>query len=305
MVELLGGMKASASPPAELVRAGHLGPLAYRAGVTAFRDEYAASMIMTERRRALLAEVTTAFAKRGVRAALIKGIAFIGTIYPDPATRPMNDMDLLVPRAQLAEAVKTMFELGFERVGYSRKLSGYYHAIAFNRGGLMVELHRNIMQPYRTNMRVGDIWRRTRPDPALAHVERLDPIDEILICTVHVARHELAVPAINYVDVARLWARQSEPERAAVQARAKEYRISRAVAAVLAMTELLARGVSGHPDIGRGSAILPTTDDVLLGVRPTRGRQLGQKLLLTEGPRELLGLGYVYASAIISGYRRT
>src|SRR5678816_2510112 len=83
-------------PPSTLVRAHHLGPIAYKRGVAEFRAEYAASTVVAERRAGLLAEVVGALRTRGVRVALVKGISFVGTIYPDPAERPMNDIDLLI-----------------------------------------------------------------------------------------------------------------------------------------------------------------------------------------------------------------
>lgn len=301
----LHGAPAPTAPPLELVRRNHLGPLAYRMGVSAFRDEYAASTVMALRRSATLAEVVGELQRHHVRAALIKGIAYAGTIYPDAAERPMNDIDLLVPPRQLADAMRCMLRLGFERVGMSRKLSGLYHALAFNRSGMMVELHRNIVQPYRTSMHPGELWSRATADPLGSGAERLDPIDELLLCIVHVARHELAVPAINYVDVYRSWRRLDETQRALVHERAVEFRIARAVRAVLSMTELLAAAHPGHPSLGLADRVLPKTDAVLRGLRPARLRQIAQKLLLTEGARELAGLGYVYVATYVDGRRRT
>jgi hypothetical protein len=292
-------------PPIELVKRAHLGPLAFRLGVGELRNEYAASLVMAERRAQVIREVASAFGAREVRAALIKGAAYAGTIYPDAAERPMQDVDLLVPRAQLADAVRVMQELGFERVGMARKLSGYYHAIVFARDGLMVELHRSIVQVYRTDLRIGDLWRRARLDPHGSGAWRLDPVDELLVCAVHVARHELAVPVLNYVDVARQWDAFDQQTRESVHARANTYRIARAVAAVLAMTELLRSGRAGTPDLGVGSRVLPSTDDVLLGTRPSRVRQIGQKLYLVQGVRELVGLAYVYGGAFLQGELRS
>jgi hypothetical protein len=292
------------APPIELVKRGHLGPIAYRMGIAALRDEYAASTIVALRRAAVLREVIAALDACGVRTALLKGSAFVGTIYADPAERPMNDLDLLVPPRQLAEATRIMLARGFERVGMARKLSGYYHAIVFVRDGMMVELHRNIVQPYRTGVRMGELWRRARPDPLGSGAARLAPIDELLLCMLHVARHELAVPVLNYVDVARAAARLDADARAQLDERARGYRISRALAAVAAMTELLASGRTGRPALGPIGRVLPSSDDVLVGARPRRLRQIGQKLLLTEGPRELAGLGFVYVRTYLDGLRR-
>ena len=294
---------ATAALPVELVARAHLGPIAYRRGAAAFRDEYAASAIMAVRRAEFLADITAPLLQRGVRVALIKGIAFSGTIYPDPAERPMHDIDLLIPRRQMPEAMRCMATLGLTRVGKVRRRSRYYHAIELGRGDLRIELHRGIVQHYRTAVRMGDVWRRARPDPAAGGLERLDPVDDLLLCLLHIARHELVVPALNYLDVSRLWSRLDPTERDVLRARAAEYRVARAVAAVLSMTELFAAGRSGRPAI-RGGGLLPSTDEILTGEPPPRLRQIGQKLLLNDGVRDVLGLGLAYGTVLIDGWWR-
>jgi hypothetical protein len=290
-------------PPLELIQLNHLGPLAYLRGVAACRDEYAASAVLAARRWSLLLEIVGTLRPRGIRVALIKGIAYAGTLYPDPAERPMNDIDLLVPARQIPDAMHALLDAGFARVGMSRKLSGYYHALAFSRAGMMVELHRNIIQPYRTRFHAGDLWARATPDPMASGGERLDRVDELLLCALHIARHELAVPGINYVDIRRAWSSLSARQRDLVHVRAARARISKAVRAVLSMTELLASATSGRPCAGPGEHWLPTTDEVLSQRPPSRWRQLGQKASLTEGPRELAGLAYAYAAAQLAALR--
>ncbi|CAN5889206.1 hypothetical protein BH11MYX3_BH11MYX3_44790 [soil metagenome] len=291
------------APSRLLLQTGMLAPIAYRRGVTAAKADYAATMIVAERRRKVLEQVIRVFTADGIDIALIKGCAFVGTIYPDPAERPMNDMDVLIRKHQLPAAIEHMLALGFQRVGFDRKLSDFYHAVVFLRGDVMVELHRNIVQPYRTRMRIEDAWARSSVDPDGVGERRLDRVDELLICAMHVARHELAVPAINYVDVSRLWNRLTEAERTTMFARAAEWRIARAISAVLAMTENLAQGRTGSPVIGPGSQVLPTTDDVLRGAQPRRLRQIAQKLLLAQGTRERIGLGFTTIAAIVDGWR--
>jgi hypothetical protein len=288
------------APPAELVRLNHLGPLAYRRGLAEHRAEYAASMIMAGRRAELLAEIARELGRRGIRLAPIKGMAYVGVIYPDPAERPMQDIDLLVPRSQFPAAKVAMMEIGFGRFGAARELSGYYHAVGFARGDIIVELHRGIVQHQRTSVRVGDVWRRARV--SAEGFERLDPVDELLFCALNIARTELAVPAISYLDVDRLWQQLGATERAILVRRAVDWRVERSVRAVLAMTELLRAGQPGWPPV-RGARLLPGTDDVLLGRRPGRLRQVGQKLVLTEGARELVGLGLTSAAILIDGVR--
>lgn len=302
---VLTGGTLSSDPPIDLIRINHLGPIAYRMGVAALRGEYAASAIAADRRLALIRKLATVLGKRGIQLALIKGIAQVGNIYPDPAERPMHDIDVLVRTHQLPDAIQCVKDLGFARVGFSRKLSRWYHAIVFLRGDMMVELHRNIVQPYRTNLRIEDMWARSTLDPQGTGAQRLDAVDELLICMVHMARHELAVPALNYVDVSRMWKRLDAGQREVLFGRARSYRIERAVGVVLGMTELLTAGGRGSPGEGRLASIFPSTDDVLRGNRPHRLRQIAQKLLLTEGTRERLGLGFVAGAAIIDGWWRS
>ena len=124
-----------------------------------------------------------------------------------------------------------------------------------------------------------------------------------MLCMIHASRpHQLAVPAISYLDVWRLWRRLTTAQRTELVERARRYRVERAVTAVLQLTEHLAAGTSARPDLGPGSQVLPSTDDALRGTRPPRLRQIAQKLLLTEGPRETLGLGYAWVAAIVNGW---
>jgi hypothetical protein len=297
--------RLDATTPLDLVRANNLGPLAYKLGLANCRDEYAASSLVANRRAVLLHHIARLFAAHSVWAAPLKGAAFAGTIYPDPAERPMNDIDLLVPPKQLARAMRCMLDLGFERVGMSRKLSGYYHALVVRRDDMMVELHRNIIQPYRTNIRTGEMWERATPHPQLEGAYQLDPVDQLLLCIVHIVRHELAVPAINYVDVFRAHAALDDAQRALLEVRAADAMVARGVKAVLSMTRMLADEQRGRPSMGPASIVLPTTDDVLLGTRPTRSRQIATKLFLVEGPRELAGLGFVYFKTYLDGVWRT
>lgn len=300
---MAGETTGGADAPATLVAKNHLGPIAYRMGAAGFRGEYAASSIMAARRAAYLAEIGPPLLTRGVRVALIKGIAYAGTLYPDPAERPMHDIDLLVPRLQTPDVMRFMAALQMERVGRVRRRSRYYHAIELRSGDLRIEIHRSIVQHYRTAIRMGDVWRRARPDPAAGGFERLEPVDDLLVCILHIARHELAVPVLNYLDVHRLWHRLDGAARARLLARASEYRVARAVGAVLSMTDLLATGRAGHPAV-RGGWLLSSSDEILLGGQPRRARQVGQKLLLNDGVREVLGLGLFYATVLVDGWLR-
>lgn len=58
-------------------------------------------------------EVLSACADRGLRPIALKGIHLAALVYPDPALRPMNDVDLLFTPEELAEAEAMLDALGY------------------------------------------------------------------------------------------------------------------------------------------------------------------------------------------------
>src|ERR1700728_5169691 len=51
----------------------------------------------------------------GIEPVLLKGVAYLAMgIYPDPATRYLIDIDILIPETQLQAAVETLVHNGFE-----------------------------------------------------------------------------------------------------------------------------------------------------------------------------------------------
>jgi hypothetical protein len=198
-----------------------------------------------------------------------------------------------------------MSSLGFASASRPRALSGYYHAVTVVRGDMLVELHRGIVQHGRTGIRMADLWHRASPDRATPDAQRLDPIDDLLVTCLHIARHELRVPVINYVDVARALAGRDARERVELERRASFYGVSRSTGVVLSMTELLRAGACERPTIGWAVSILPTTGEILLGSIPTRLLQLARKLVLTEGIRARAALGFAYGKALVDGWWRS
>jgi hypothetical protein len=275
-----------------LIRRHMLAPLAYRAGVARFRRDYLASGLLAELRARCLREVGDALAAERIPVALIKGAAYAGRIYADPAERPMSDVDLLVPPALHARAERALRRLGFWRVGSPRQQSRLHHAVGYKRKGASIDLHRSIVQPWRSRIDVDALWRRAVPgDDGLW---RLDPVDEVVIHLGHVARHELMVPVINYVDAARLL---QHVDRAAVEERARAFRLGRGVRAALAMTGAIAH--DGQPEAVPAAArdvarrLLPSVEEVCAYGRVWRPLQCLRKALLVDGPRELVGLAAV------------
>ena len=282
--------------PDSLLRRHLLAPLAYRAGLPRYRDDFIASSLMAELRQATLTPVLTALAERNIPVILLKGIAYLGRLYFEPAERPMSDIDLLVPPERHGEAALTLRRLGYWMTGSNSQRSPFHHAIGFKRKNAAIDLHRSIMQPWRARIDVPGLWRRARVVPNRpGGVMALDPIDEAVIHLAHMARHELRVPLINYIDAVRLLKDAGTGQhhtRRDVVDRAGEFRLGRAITEALAMTDALAAGRSLE------RSVLPSTNEILSHQRVPRSLQLAQKALLVEGPLELVGL------VLIAGYGR-
>ena len=284
--------------PQLLVRTHGLGPLSYQAGFDCFRHDYLVAAAQSALREQRLAELLDVLGQHGVSVVLLKGISYCQTIYADPAQRPMGDIDILVASDRHALAVRALRQIGYREISDAAARSAVHHAITLVRGECQVDVHRNMIQPLRSSIRLRELWDRARPaqertDGAL----RLDPADEALLHLVNIARNQLAVPCINYVDAARLLRRLDPEQRAAVEQRARAYRVGRAVAAATNMVEALGgRGWPGTRGPLVQRVLLPGTDEILRSQPPGRWLQIARKLMLLQGPGEWAGLALVFAA---------
>ncbi|MEM9491970.1 MAG: nucleotidyltransferase family protein, partial [Myxococcota bacterium] len=194
-----------AALPDALVRRHFLTPLAYRAGVSRFRSDFVASSLLAEIRAQTLAEVLAALAESAIPVILLKGIAYARTLYSEPAERPMSDIDLLVPPGAHRRAGEILRRLGYWVAGSNQQRSPLHHAVCYKRRSAAIDLHRSMVQPWRSRIDIAGLWQRSRPAPDRSEpCRRLERVDEVVLHLAHIARHELHVPIINYVDAARM-----------------------------------------------------------------------------------------------------
>ena len=73
--------------------------------------------LVTAGKAAILAEAASrllaAFARAGLPVIALKGLALAETVYPNPALRPMEDLDILVRTGDLPAAVRILTEAGY------------------------------------------------------------------------------------------------------------------------------------------------------------------------------------------------
>ncbi len=128
---------------------------------------------------------------------LLKGIVLGALLYPDPALRPSADLDILVPRAQVTAAQRSL-----ESVGYSlqpgRQLDfqlahGYdlpYVRQAPSGQGVLLELHWSLAEPDLFRLDVENLWARARPFVYNDHTLHTLSLEDILFhLTIHIRKH--------------------------------------------------------------------------------------------------------------------
>jgi hypothetical protein len=92
-----------------------------------------------------------------IPAVWLKGIALARTIYPNPALRPMVDLDLLVPFVQRKAALRILEELGYRiktptLTNDFLDLSHHYQLVGGKSDSVCLELHYRLLGTYRAKL---------------------------------------------------------------------------------------------------------------------------------------------------------
>lgn len=143
-------------------------------------------------------EICRSLSERGIPVLLWKGAALALTCYDDPATRPMSDLDVLVPRKAVEAAAHALEEAGCQLQSSSlatalrspRGEVSYIH-----RGtGTLVELHWELNALARRQSQVlAEIWSEARPVGGEASALEMRPGHALpLLCAHMIAHHQYA-----------------------------------------------------------------------------------------------------------------
>jgi hypothetical protein len=161
----------------------------------AFHIELAKSVI-----RLHPVEMLEARAERSRRPlGLLKGAAFAGSLYPNPASRPMADIDVLVRPAELSQWESDVEALGFRRHDTSDHASCFRH----QHTGVYLELHRSLTS---CNDYLGvdtqSLFDRSIP---LGALRTLSPEDHLMHLCLHASfQHGFRQAAVNACDAHQL-----------------------------------------------------------------------------------------------------
>lgn len=283
----------SCSPAlAELLRGHHLRSLAHRLGVEGLEEASRECAVMAAFHRRCLEEVGSEFSARGIAWSAIKGASYAWGLYEEPALRPMTDLDLLVRAEDFECAARCLVQCGFSKWTISARQS---HAQTYLRAPHeIVDLHRSILQPLRSNAGMAGVWERASASDAFSGYFELDLVDLCCVHIAHVARHEFVVPLVSYVDLRRLLARISD---AGAMGRLHEqlarWRLDFSFEVIEAISEEIVsggRGKSVRPR--RMRLVMPTMRELVAGRHRSRRAQIGKKLALFPRDSMVLGMGW-------------
>ena len=163
--------------------------------------------------REAIAELFTAFERRGIMPILLKGMALAGERYSPPHTRPMRDIDLLVADDRISEARTAAGEAGFteDPTGPPREsYAGHHHGppLFHPSSNVCLEIHHAVIRPshrlegFPTPATFLQATRPSRVFPGRALV--LDPTHEVLNICVHVTHGDsIGRRTQNLVDLSR------------------------------------------------------------------------------------------------------
>jgi hypothetical protein len=162
-----------------------------------------AAALRYERLRAALEEIGASLWRRGLPGIVLKGMAVAERLYPEPACRPMEDIDLLVRSEDHAAAGRTLVDLGYCDLTFGPE--DFRHPAS----GITVDLHVELLNATRLPVRrrawrpdMETLWGRSLPfGPADLGLRTLEPRDHLHYLCHHFWLHHGLHRPLNMVDI--------------------------------------------------------------------------------------------------------
>jgi hypothetical protein len=232
------GVDAFLYPALATLPANRQPPPAVRAR---WRQQSLSAAAAAVHREAQTRELLSALAEARVCSVPLKGAWLAAKVYPEPGQRAMDDIDVLVPPAELARAQEVLGRLGYTPHGNTASLElDCDQVYTCPRHAWPLELHWNLGVaggPPLHRPEVPGLWRRLVPDTLLdAPVRALCPEEHLVYLTYHVLHHRFLLPLRGYVDLVLLGRLAGDSaRRATLQTIAAEWGLTHALPRVLAI----------------------------------------------------------------------
>jgi len=190
----------------------------------------------------------------GIPVIVLKGAYLAEAVYRDVALRPMCDVDLMVPRADLARAEAVLLDVGgvhrqFEGIESSNKWSSHLPKIVVR--DLAVEIHWTIVSPVGpVRADIGGLWEMARPAlTAGVEVLSLSPEDLLLHLCLHFCYRDGCTGLRSLCDIAEtIHHFRGEMDWPQVVDRAREWGATRHVGLALHLAGSML-GAEVHDDV--------------------------------------------------------
>jgi hypothetical protein len=173
----------------------------------------------------VLERLARLFSDAGVPALLVKGAGLARTVYPEPAARPMTDLDLLVRHADGTRAREALLRGGLAPrppAGRPRSEALFGEELFHARSGAavtMVELHTTLDKIARRPVDEAGLFARATPAPGLPGLFVPSLEDHVLLVALHAATHDFDHP-IAFLDLELCLRRGIDEEALVERARA-------------------------------------------------------------------------------------
>ena len=159
-----------------------------------------------------LKDVLSSLVDRGVEVIVLKGAALVTNLYPDLGLRPMRDIDLLIHRKELAQAIEILYDLGYQRHlpparNGIENLQGEVVCVKDGEFPIVIEPHWTLgpEYPYSGRIKAEGLWHRaTRINLAGVDALALCPEDALLHLCLHQFQHCQSFWLIPACDIAEL-----------------------------------------------------------------------------------------------------
>lgn len=157
----------------------------------------------------LCAQLTERFDAEQISYLLLKGAAFVDTLYQDISTRSMTDIDLLVPLSEQERVDKIVKEEGFSFISPPENRAGgwkhHYNWQYQSVDGALIEIHFALSPKGMFKVDYIGLFRRKKEYSTPSRtVTTLSPEDTLLSLAIHEAKHAYSVPAHSSEDIKRL-----------------------------------------------------------------------------------------------------
>lgn len=156
-----------------------------------------------------LQEIIEAFKVRGIRALVLRGPGLAWSVYPNPALRPFDDLDLMVLPEQMIQAQAVLEKLGYKCLNKTFNLSrDFYRAENFIHRknpaqNLLVDLHWENweLHPFfrKNEHGIEELFQRAvSVEFSTLTFETLHPVDSLIQAAIHLA-------VIHNQDMRLIW----------------------------------------------------------------------------------------------------